>query len=180
VSADQDLSKILDILETDLRALPALEDGAGSDEEVQRHRRAFVRDSFVYFEAVVFQLKQFALEQATRDISFTASELAFLHERTYRLSQSGAAKESPAHLALPANIKFTAHMFAKAHRATFNGTYSEVGWECFLKAHRVRHRLTHPKDPADLSVSFDEVQLARHAQQWFRLWLDAVFDSIKA
>ena len=179
MSAVQKLNKILDILQTDLYALPSLEDDAGTEEEVQRHRRAFIRDLFVYFEAVIFQLKQLSLQLATDDVSFTASEVAFLHERTHRLSDAGDAKESLVRVPLLANIRFTAQMFAKAHRTTFKGTYSDSGWNSLIKIHRVRHRLTHPKEPSDLSVSFDEVELARTAYHRFHSWFEAVFDSIK-
>ena len=173
-SAVRKLNEILDILQTDLYAIPPLEDGSGTEEEVQRRRRAFIRDLFVYFEAVVFQLKQLALQQATDHVSFTSAELAFLHERAYRLTDKGDAKEFPARPSLPANLRFAAQMFAKAHRTTFEGDYSDAGWNALIDAQRVRHRLTHPKDPSGLSVSYEEVELARDAYRRFLQLYDEI------
>ena len=172
------INETLDILQTDIHLIGELEDEAAETAVIQHRRREFVRAVFVYFEAVIFRLKQLAVYQATKDVVFSPSELSLLHEKIPRLSHSGIAQESPANLPLPENIKFTGKMFAKAHRTTFEGSYSEPGWSQLLKARQLRHRLTHPKDPADLTVSNEEVASMRTAYDWFGRWFSSLFDAL--
>ena len=173
------LNQILDILEADLTSLAPLGDPDSTSPEVFRRRRSYVRDSFVLFEAVLFQLKRLSLEQAGTSSQFSPAEAALLHERRYSLASNGEPIDAPAHLRLTANIRFAGAMFAKAHGATFAGAYSDPGWASLKQAQRVRDRLTHPKSANDLLVSIEECALVRDAHTWFRSWLDALFDSVR-
>jgi hypothetical protein len=153
----KDFNRILDILEADLGLTYQPLETETVPERIQQLRRAYFRTAFTYIEAIVFQLKRLSVSEVDSSVRFTAAEVALLNEETYSLRNNGSPRTQSAHLPLLDNMRFTANMFSKAHRSTFDRTYDDQGWRDLREAQTIRNRITHPKSPTELEVSGSEM-----------------------
>jgi hypothetical protein len=77
-------------------------------------------------------------------------------ERRFELNDAGELVEKAAKITLVRNIKFTFKLLNRVH-STETSLEKQDWWAPFLRSIKVRDRLTHPRMPADLDVSGDEV-----------------------
>jgi hypothetical protein len=134
-----------------------------------KERRTLVRAVFAAIEGTLFRIKDTLLELArSRLVSFSPAETALLREEDCDLTQEGEVRIFPARLRFLPNLRFTLLMTHRASKSVTPIDYSGTGWQQLLVSVKVRDRLMHPKQPADLTVTDDEVASLRTAMSWFR------------
>jgi hypothetical protein len=150
-----------------------------SQTPTQFAKRAYIRSSFAYIEGTVWILKQACVgsaESADRPI-FSPAEFALLNDESYDLKNNGETSVQTKFLRLPDNVKFTDKAIAKffGSKAQIDG--SSEGWGKFLKAIKIRNRITHPKSIHDYEVTDKEIDICLNATHWFN---DVVNEQISA
>jgi hypothetical protein len=130
--------------------------------------REFVRAAFAEIEGTSFCLRVWCAQHLLDAGRMSERERLVVSEVTLDL-RDGKVVEKPAKLRLEENVKFTFALLDRVHRIekpTLDT--SEKWWSDFKTAIRIRHRLTHPRMPADLDVSSDELMTVVSAEGGFR------------
>lgn len=134
----------------------------------QTARRQFCRAFFAQVEGVMYGYKQIALMASDSAlVDFSHAEQSLLREESYELADNGEATHRPARLPFKANFRFSMKALAKAFKSDVVLPIPHIGWDKFCKSVKVRDRLMHPKTPASLTVTDDELRDLKEAQRWF-------------
>ncbi len=136
------------------------------------NRRTYVRTVFASIEAVIYVLKQSAL-QSKQVGAFSHGEMTLLEEKSYTLDK-GRVQAQNKFLPLDASFHFAIEMFSKTLRSPFKLKKGKE-WEAFKTAIPVRHRITHPKQPELLDISDEEIEAVGTA---YRLVVRSIIDSL--
>jgi hypothetical protein len=164
ISALNELKQLYEILITDVRECA----DALQQQDTEFRRRIFVRSVFAFIEAVVFRLKQLALEASNElSVELSISETALLSEESYELTEKGDPYTKTNHLQLPKNTRFAFKAVAQVFSSEYKLKIDNSGWASFLDAIKIRNRLTHPKTIGDTSVSDQELDVVSKALLWF-------------
>jgi hypothetical protein len=172
-------SAFLESLLTDLRTATArAKDGDAFD------RRNVIRTFFTLVEGDTYYRKQLALmlHEASRETtdgiqpSFTEEEVVLLRDAQAELSSNGTPRTQTKFLRLSANVRFSFDAIARAFGVNCPLDVEGPGWQAFLAALDVRHRLTHPKTVEDLDVSETDLANAITAIKWYFASLALLFD----
>jgi len=136
--------------------------------DAQFNRRSYVRTVFSLIEGETYLRKQYALMlHELGAIKLTDAEVAILREEQYRLNSKGEPDSQPLFLRLPENLRFSFRVDAKVHGREYKLETSGRGWESFLKALAVRHRITHPKQFEDFEITDEEVARVNDTLEWY-------------
>lgn len=145
-------------------------DSSGNvDADYEYHARQLVRTIFAFIEGVTFSMKVKAAAHCLKNKKeISDGERFFAVDMDHILTEKGEVVERPAHLRLSDNVRFA---FALQERAldlaeTFDPSCE--WWSCFKSSIRLRDRLTHPKMPADIDISGDEIVSALKAYEGFK------------
>lgn len=104
---------------------------------------------------------------AVAGAGFHYQELLLLMEFTSDLTENGElVTKRGAKISLKKNIQFAFRSLGKAYGITFNLDKGGQGWQQFLRAIKVRDRLTHPKILEQLTVSDDDADDVNGAATW--------------
>ena len=57
--------------------------------------------------------------------------------------------------------------YARALNPDYRPKFSDHGWNCRLKAKKIRNRITHPKNIAELKISHQEMTTIDTGEQWY-------------
>ncbi len=133
-------------------------------------RRTIVRTIFALVEGISHQYKKVALQiSEITQVEFSDAEITLLKELSYSLNARGEADTSKAKLRTVDNMLFSIKMFAKSCSQNFDIDKSGNDWQCFKNALKIRDRITHPKNIADLEITDDEMPTILNAGAWFTL-----------
>lgn len=149
------------------------------DKSSQFARRMYVRALATFVEAWINAIKRLCFETATVAIEpLTQAELALLRDVGFDLNDKGEAVENVKFLKLDRNFRFAFATYAKLMGSEVRLRTDQNGWELFREFIRLRNRLTHPRDPSELTVSDTELDRVEKAGDWFmrvtnELWADA-------
>jgi hypothetical protein len=120
--------------------------------------RQFVRAVFAYIEAVTFSVKASSAWRCMESgIDISPQERYFAVDIEYELDDRGEITETVAKISLARNIRFALALNRRSHNIAKPFDASVEWWCCLKEAIKIRDRLTHPKWPADLNVSGDEI-----------------------
>lgn len=133
-------------------------------------RRLITRSIFALFEAVVFQLKQDALNSEYSE-NLTIAEKILCTEQSFDLDSNGKARTKSARLQTTDNLKFAFSISARATGAKCKLNLSGRGWQDYKAGIKIRNRLMHPKSPADLEVDDTEIAIIMSSFHWFQTQL---------
>lgn len=98
---------------------------------------------------------------------FSQQEILLLVEFTSDLNEHGEiVTRRGAKITLTKNIQFAFRSLSKAYGITFKLDKGGQGWQQFLRAVKVRDRLTHPKVLEQLTVSDDDMNDVHNAALW--------------
>src|SRR4030095_3272513 len=86
----------------------------------------------------------------------------------------GDLQERTQFIQLKTNIQYTFKVAADTYRSSYVLDKGS-GWQAFLRAIKVRDRITHPKDPAKMAISDQEVEDVNLALNWFEKALQDLF-----
>lgn len=144
-------------------------------------RRAYVRSVFAFIEGVIYRMKLLAFEDSQyASVNFSSAELAFLIEEDFDVDDHGEIVSKPAKISLTRNLKFAFKAIARANGIGYKLRVDDNRWALFRQAVRVRDRLMHPKQVADLVVPNEELDQVIHAWGWFTENFNACFILIRA
>jgi hypothetical protein len=90
-----------------------------------------------------------------------------LRGETYELDDSGDVPTKPQFQQLTRRLRFSFRSFARTYGIPFSLNVGSDGWRLFREAVDIRNRITHPKQPADLDVSDDDLEVCRKAHSWY-------------
>ena len=112
-------------------------------------RRNYVRAVFAFVEGRCHVLRGFAVHSKTE--KWTIGELAFLQDKTFRLTDNGVVQELIASPPLLAQVRFSLDLSRRGTRHLKQIDYSGGGWQALQRAVRIRNRLTHPRMSDDIT-----------------------------
>lgn len=143
------------------------------DNDTPFNRRTYVRTVFASIEAVIYVLKQHALQHRQLG-GFSDGEIAMLEEKTYT-PDKGKGRAKPKFLRLNENFPFAIGVLYRVLKSPFKLDKKGKEWEAFKKAIEVRNRITHPKLLELLGVNDEEIEAVGVA---YRLVVGSVVDSV--
>ncbi|MGH9968559.1 MAG: hypothetical protein ACREBG_12125 [Pyrinomonadaceae bacterium] len=138
-------------------------------EDKQFWRRALVRALFAMIEGVTYRMQQIALRASQQPrVAFSPGELQVLLEKSFELDSDGKVVERQIRTSLKGIIRFAFRAYARVHVADYElDVGREDEWGAFVSSIKVRDRLMHPKNAADLNVSDAEMTSAQRTFDWF-------------
>lgn len=161
---DQELSDFLELIQNDV----TLADEELEESDTPSRRRAFIRTVFASIEGMISILQAECLGFSERyEDPYSEAELAILREEAYSIDSRGRAQIRPNYAPLDARLRFVIPAYMRPHVSDFSLDLSGDGWQAFLEALSVRHRITHPKSLSDLDVTEDDLETTRKAFAWF-------------
>lgn len=133
-------------------------------------RRTHVRTAFSLVEGVIQLLKSSALlfDDLKSESVFSAAEIILLKEEQAHLNSNGEVEVQKIKIPLRNNFKFATKSYAKACSIEFHLDLSTQGWEMFIKAIKIRDRITHPRSIDDLQVSLNDIEIVEKGMEFFR------------
>ncbi len=140
--------------------------------------RAYVRAVFALIEGGIFGLRQLALNFGKQSNTLTPAEFGLLQEKGYDVNEKGQVVESTKHIRFVNNIKFVFTTHARVYGVTFKLDVQDPGSHALVEALKVRHRITHPKKADELSISAQELKLAKEAAEFYTWSRKQVSDAI--
>jgi len=130
--------------------------------------REFVRAAFAEIEGTSFCIRMWCAQRLLDEGRMNERERLVVSELNLDL-RNGKVVERPAKIRLEENVKFTFALLDRVHRVEKPALdTSERWWSNFKTAIRVRDRLAHPRLPADLDISSDELLAVVSAEGGFR------------
>lgn len=133
----------------------------------QSHKRSFVRSVFAFIDASAYVLKQLALSNHERNnMLYSAAELSMLRDESYNVSDKGRAETQQKFIPTESNFRFALNMVMRCTKSDFDLDTDSEGWRAFKSALKVRHRITHPKQFASLTITADEFRTTAAALSW--------------
>jgi hypothetical protein len=164
----RDLFRLYDTLEKEVHTLvkASSEGASGRISSVSDiDRRVMVRSSFAFIEATIYALKNIVAKSPRATLNH--KDVMMTSEVTYDLSESGDIQERPAKIRLAPNVKYAFKLFKRQFGISYDLDVGGEPWQFFLNSIKVRDRITHPKQLADLSVSDDELVKVFIVTDWF-------------
>jgi hypothetical protein len=150
--------------------------------------RTLVRTLFTFVEATTYELKLAVLQAAEiGSLDLVLSERVALEDSVYELDNSGKVVARPRFLAAERQMRFVFGLMVRIVGSDAEMPVGDAAYAQFKRALRVRNRLMHPKDPADLTVTQDEIWDAIDGFHWYfraldrltKRWLDELERFIK-
>lgn len=158
------LQRLTEILSADVEYFSSL---LFKDTTTDIQKRAYVRAVFAFLEGTVFGYKRMVLRLSQYGKgSFSEAEIALLKEQSYDLTDQGKAVVQQKFLRFDRNLRFTFDACVRAYGVQHSLDVGGVGWDAMMKAFKLRNRITHPKNDADLSITEDELMTVMNAFSW--------------
>lgn len=129
-------------------------------------RQMGVRVLFSLIETLCYRLKQLIILNGDF-LKFKLGEIVCLEEKSFRVNKKGIIEKRKAYPDMTGNIKFVFQMMAKLISSDFKIDLESRKWKSFQSAVKIRHRITHPKNPSDLEVSLQDYKVAGDSYHWF-------------
>ena len=115
--------------------------------------RMLVRSIFAFIEGIVYSMKQVALSADRLQNMLTEQEKEQM-------------KSDKLHHFLP-NVRLAFDVLGKAFELSCELNTNCTGWNRMAQSVKLRNRLTHPKCPADLELTDQELGWSIEAYSWF-------------
>jgi hypothetical protein len=145
----------------------------------QFFRRAFVRAAFAFNEGCLYWLKENVVKQSLgkrlRTQNIDVTKLLLLADETYRPNRQGKLESEPNRIPFANYCAFVFRTMAECLGYNPESLFSDNGWNEMQKALLLRHKITHPKNPADLEVTAEEMETVRESHRWLFNCLANIF-----
>ena len=162
------LDELLEVSGVLRQDIESLVDACRHDWTSQPLRRMFVRAYWSMIEGEVFCTKQFALRACELGgKSLSAEEHVFLSETRVIVDENGAAALKHVYVDTLSNLKQTLKIASSKFDLDWTPDFSTQGWKKLALSIESRHRITHPKTAAELTVSDGELDIHKDAFAWF-------------
>jgi len=140
------------------------------ENETQFARRTFCRASFAFIETVVHWLKTLArntvIAKGMEANSLNVSLISALLDQTARVERTGRIRLEPNMIPFLNHVALVFRTMAEVTGLGAEAFFSNTEWEHLRKALQVRHRITHPKNPEDLTVTDSDMDNIRGGLTW--------------
>ena len=142
----------------------------GSDVEVDQHfsRRIFARAVFSAIEGSCecFRQQAFVAESNKIPNEISLGRLSVLAGETYYVTDDGEIKAQPLRIRFLDHVLLSLKSYAEAQGVDYR-TKKGDQWHRIQQAVKVRHRITHPKTLAGLSITKAEIENIDFTLKWF-------------
>lgn len=129
--------------------------------------RCLIRAFFAHVEGITYVMRQIAFKAYERgEVKYSIGELVLLKEETYELKGNRIKSTNKFNPFLD-NVKLTFMLFPRVFNSDFKLNTSNHGFECFQKALKARHSITHPKLRRGFIPFFDTLKDTQQAIIWF-------------
>lgn len=164
--ASLDYIKLVTILTSDVSF--SLENLNKEDNEF--YRRTYLRNIFAFIEGVIYTLKQEILskERHSQVVMLRPEEILAIKEKAPQVKENGEVKEVTKYTELISNVRLTFKYYAKVFNVSYNLDVSGELWGYFRDSLNVRHRITHPKQDSDMSITDEELVKSYLSYKWFK------------
>lgn len=132
-------------------------------------KRIYARSVFSFIEGFLHDQRGVMKEKYKSDRKLTseiAMKIMLLDEVKLDIEPNGKIKEKPFNVAFMNNCAFVVRTTADYFGLPADEYFSQNGWQEMRKALAVRHRITHPKNASDLTISEIEIGMIRGALTW--------------
>lgn len=131
-------------------------------------RRAFIRAAVTYIEGDT-NVRIDVLLDLSKHGGLSAEMVGVLRGGAYVVGSDGTPRARDAYQKLIDKVRasFRAYMQLHPESPNFFDTEWELRWKQLAELIEVRNRITHPKTERSLSISDDELQLARDVETWY-------------
>jgi hypothetical protein len=151
--------------------------------DTQFHRRNYVRAHFAFLDGFSFSLRQSALKYFESDLlertETHVAEMALLYEQSPTLTDTGKLQLQPLRMSFLPHLAFTLRLLAEKAKINID-FFGDDRWNGLRQAVRIRHRLTHPKDESDLSVTDEDLKTIGRANKWMGSVLRKLADGLES
>ena len=128
-------------------------------------RRTAIRCGLALVEATLWNMKHLSERAASlTGFQLTTDDLRTIKEEKTRV-KDGTSFARHSFLPFPQNLKATFSIFAKVHGVSLS-TQFDSGFDALCKTYELRSRLMHPKQPFDVSVSDNDIDIAQRGAYW--------------
>lgn len=144
------------------------------DQENPRTRRIAIRSIFASIEALCSLIMAFSLPLLIKKLEtnpkFSKDPEVFfkvcaLSDMSYIINDKGEIKIEPLRSPMKNKLLFALSTLAFLYDVKLNPK-KVVGWEKFLKAIKIRNRITHPATLEDLNVSKNDYEIVVDGLKW--------------
>jgi hypothetical protein len=153
--------------------------------DTQFARRTFVRASFAFIEGYIYWLKEevfkwlINLELKKDFININITAITLLQDAVFYPNKQGKIEQEPNRLPFLNFCAFVLRTAAEHWGMNPESMFSDNGWKELQLALKVRHRITHPKQPQDLEIADVELESVRESHRWlFNCVVDIVNTTI--
>lgn len=147
-----------------------------AERDQQPRRRNLVRSSFAAIEGLAWLLRSHILEVGKQIGEIEPLEVLALQDRSYAVGDSGKLRETAQYLPLKTAIRFALQL-AKRIAPHLTIDFNQSGWASLQTAIDVRHRITHPKSEADLTVSDHDLTVVNDGLSWLLAIVETAMDA---
>jgi hypothetical protein len=186
----QNFLQIADVLEEDIKLARVECQQAPSEYS----KRVLIKTIFTLCEGHLYAFKQAVLAfeyilnpwenlvpgaKESRMVLFTEEERAMLEEFTYVMGSGGKACKQVYYPKFKDNMKFVAEIFYRTIQQENEVDFNSTGWTQLMDAQKIRDRITHPKTPAALKISDEEMKTAIAGHDWYRETINRMLKSLR-
>jgi hypothetical protein len=158
-------------------------DGVRAFLDTQFHRRNYVRAHFAFLDGFSFSLRQSALKRLGLDAlertETNVAKMSLLYEQSPTLTDTGKVQLQPLRVSFLSHLAFTLRLYAEEAKINTD-FFGDDRWNDLRQAVRLRHRLTHPKDESDLTVTDEDLNTVAEANKWIANVLRKLADGLEA
>ena len=132
-------------------------------------RRVYIRSLFTLIEGSTWLIKQALLKatcEACRKIELPALD-GLLGDSSSEIDQRGEIVEKKKFIPISNNVRFTCNQFNRLTKSNIVLDVQSQAWSYFLDSIKVRNRITHPKETADLAITDDEFKKCKAVESWY-------------
>lgn len=149
--------------------------------DTQFARRVFVRSGFAFIEGFLYWLKEsiqrWLIADASHGLDFEMTRYHLLLDNTFKPDRKGRLRSEPNRIPFKNYCAFILRTAAECSGYDPERLFSDNGWQDIMKSLRVRHRLTHPKNPEEMIVEENELITLGKAIVWLYNCTGNIVDS---
>jgi hypothetical protein len=131
-------------------------------------RRAFVRGCWAYVEAIAFGIKRFTYASCQLgEVDLSPEVHEFLSEHRLLVDPDGYVQVKRVPAEPLENVKRAFKLSSEIFGLDWEPDFGDTGWRRLRESLEIRHRLTHPKRMAEVTVSDGDFQIQKEGIAWF-------------
>lgn len=122
------------------------------------------------FEGVAFATRQYILARAASGhYEISVQEHNLLSEQTFSLDSRGVIKEKESFLQFLPGFRLTMAVFGRCLGMAdyVTSAFAHNGFESFREGASIRNQVTHPKSPAQMMLSREDIETVKLTERWF-------------